>query len=83
MHDIESHNLEAHVTLCAERYKALEERFDRVERKITDLEILIHEIHDRIDVLSRDQSQRFEHWHWIVTGALASAVAFLVAPYFS
>lgn len=83
MHDIEKISLEAHVSLCEERYQALARRFDHFESRLDRLETLVQEIHDRIDGLSRDHSQRFEHWHWVVTGVLASTVAFLIAPYFS
>jgi len=33
--DIEKENLEAHVELCAERYRRLEEKFVNVENKIS------------------------------------------------
>ena len=33
--DIEKENLEAHVELCAERYRRLEEKFENLEGKIT------------------------------------------------
>jgi hypothetical protein len=36
--DIEKENLEAHVELCAERYKQLENRLDAVEGKIGTLQ---------------------------------------------
>ena len=36
--DIEKENLEAHVELCAERYKQLETRLDNVEGKIGTLQ---------------------------------------------
>lgn len=36
--DIEKINLEAHVELCAERYKSLEEKLDVVEKRLGDLE---------------------------------------------
>jgi hypothetical protein len=36
--DIEKENLEAHVELCAERYKQLENRLSSIERKVADLQ---------------------------------------------
>jgi len=36
--DIEKKNLEAHVELCAERYKSLDGKLDSVERRVTDVE---------------------------------------------
>jgi hypothetical protein len=39
--DIEKENLEAHVELCAERYKQLENRLTNVEGKIGTLQVTI------------------------------------------
>ena len=36
--DIEKKNLEAHVELCAERYKSLDGKLDSVERRVTEVE---------------------------------------------
>ena len=38
--NIEKKSLEAHVELCAERYKALEHRFDDVDKKFNEIEIM-------------------------------------------
>jgi len=37
MSDLERQNLEAHVDLCAERYKRLEEKFDNLELRLGSL----------------------------------------------
>lgn len=37
MSDLEKENLEAHVDLCAERYKRLEEKFNNLELRLTSL----------------------------------------------
>ena len=34
---LERENLEAHVDLCAERYRVLEEKFTRLENKVDDI----------------------------------------------
>jgi hypothetical protein len=36
--EIEKKNLEAHVELCAERYKSLDAKLDTVERRVSDVE---------------------------------------------
>jgi len=36
--DIERKNLEAHVELCAERYKNLDDKLDTVEKRVSDVE---------------------------------------------
>ena len=43
--DIEKENLEAHVELCAERYKQLENRLGAIETKVNDLHITIQKSH--------------------------------------
>lgn len=39
--DIEKENLEAHVELCAERYKQLETRLGNIEDKVADLAAIV------------------------------------------
>lgn len=41
--DIEKTNLEAHVDLCAQRYKSLDERLTSIEGKFSDLKKLIED----------------------------------------
>lgn len=43
--DIEKENLEAHVELCAERYKQLESRLGTIETKVTSLQETIERSH--------------------------------------
>lgn len=43
--EIEKENLEAHVELCAERYKQLESRLGTIETKVSDLHITIQKSH--------------------------------------
>lgn len=42
--DIEKENLEAHVELCAERYKQLNMKLDSLDNKVTGMEGMISEI---------------------------------------
>lgn len=43
--DIEKENLEAHVELCAERYKQLDNRLGAIESKVSNLQKTIEESH--------------------------------------
>jgi hypothetical protein len=43
--DIERTNLEAHVDLCAQRYKSLDDRLTSIEGKFGDLKKLIEDGH--------------------------------------
>ena len=44
---LERENLEAHVDLCAERYRVLEEKFTRLENKVDDLGDSIKALSDK------------------------------------
>ena len=46
MSELERTNLEAHVDLCAERYKGLETRLDNVEKAVKDLHNEMRRMHD-------------------------------------
>ena len=43
--EIEKENLEAHVELCAERYKQLESRLGNIEKKVGSLQETIEKSH--------------------------------------
>jgi len=43
--DIEKENLEAHVELCAERYKQLDTRLHSIEKKVSTLQDTIEKSH--------------------------------------
>ena len=43
---LERTNLEAHVDLCAERYKGLETRLENVEKAVKDLHMEMRRMHD-------------------------------------
>lgn len=43
---LERTNLEAHVDLCAERYKGLETRLENVEKAVKDLHSEMRRMHD-------------------------------------
>jgi hypothetical protein len=43
--DIEKENLEAHVELCAERYKQLDTRLGSIEKKVSTLQETIEKSH--------------------------------------
>lgn len=43
--EIEKENLEAHVELCAERYRQLESRLGTIESKVSSLQTIIEKSH--------------------------------------
>ena len=63
--DIEKESLEAHVDLCSERYKRMEDKLDNLDSRITGIEEVLVDIRDK---MFADMA---------IIGALVSAVAFL------
>ena len=76
--DIEKENLEAHVELCSERYKALHDKFDAVNHRLDKQEAMLSEI--RSAVISNDQTRdkQLMTWGGSLITLLISAVGGLV-----
>jgi predicted nucleic acid-binding Zn-ribbon protein len=79
MHAIETVNLEAHVSLCEERYMALQKRFEDVEHKIDDLAETIQDIHEHVHSLSAQQSDRWTAIHVGTIGVLMTIIGFMAS----
>jgi phage shock protein A len=87
--DIEKKSLEAHVELCAERYKNLDDKLDTVEKrvaeverkleaKITAVEQMLDEIKDMIVKMQHHRNNQLITWGSAVIASLISAIVFLV-----
>ena len=78
-HDIERTSLDAHVSLCAERYQSLSDRLESTDERLARLERLVSEIHQ---VLQAHQDGQNQKWSWLrdtVIIALVSIIGFLVS----
>ena len=64
---IETENLEAHVSICQERYEALEGKIDRLEHRLGDLEVLVRDISDK---LSKMEQRQTGYWFTIAGGTV-------------
>ena len=69
---LERENLEAHVDLCAERYRVLEEKLNRLENKVDTLA-------DSISKLAEKQTADKAAGNKIVIGAAATVIAGLLS----
>jgi phage shock protein A len=80
--DIEKKSLEAHVELCAERYRLLENKLESMDEKITTLFNVIAELRGMLQASNAKQNDRLISWGVgiIVTlvGALGWAAAHLI-----
>ena len=79
--DIEKKSLEAHVELCAERYKMLELKLETVESNVASLKDTIEEVRDIVQDMSAKRNDQLIAWGIGVIGALVATIAWLVTHY--
>lgn len=86
--DIEKKNLEAHVELCAERYKSLDNKLDSVERRVTQVEkkldmkmhaveTVLDEIKEMIVSMQQKRNNQLISWGVGIITTLISIIGFL------
>jgi len=77
--DIEKKSLEAHVELCAERYKLLETKIESVDEKIDTLFSVIAELRSMVQASAAKNNDRLIGWGVGVIGFLVATVGWLVS----
>jgi uncharacterized protein YigA (DUF484 family) len=81
--DIEKKNLEAHVELCAERYRHLETKLETVEDKITSLDRVIREVHDMVAKIKDRRNAQNMTMAAAIISALAAVAAWFATQFFN
>lgn len=79
--DIEKKSLEAHVELCAERYRMLELKIETVDDKLSEQANMIQEIRDLVHELAEKRNTQIISWGVGIIAALAGTVAWFVTHY--
>ena len=79
--EIEKKSLEAHVELCAERYRNLDERLATMDEKISIVGSLTEEIKDKINAMSEKNTDRLIGWGVGIIAALVGIVGWLLSNY--
>ena len=79
--DLEKKSLEAHVDLCAQRYRFLEQKFHTVEEKITDQGLVIREVHDMVQSMAEKRTDQIMGWGMGIIGALVAIVGYLLITF--
>ena len=79
--DIEKKSLEAHVELCAERYRYLEEKLETVEETVVKLKSVIDEIHSMIHEMKDKRNNQLISWGIGIIAALVGTVGYLFTHY--
>ena len=79
--EIEKKSLEAHVELCAERYRFLESKLEAVEEKIESTNSVVREVHDMIQEMSSKRHDQIIAWGMGLMGILVVTIGYLLATY--
>jgi len=78
---IEKKSLEAHVDLCAERYKLMALKVDAVNKKVDDLDALIKEVHDMVAGMTQRRNDQLISWGAGIIATLIGVVGWLMITY--
>lgn len=79
--EIEKKSLEAHVELCAERYKLLELKLETVELNVEELKNTINDVHDIVQTMAAKRNDQLANWGAGIIGLLLGTIGWLVSHY--
>jgi prefoldin subunit 5 len=79
--EIEKKSLEAHVELCAQRYKFLEEKLDSLETKLNTVAATVTTVKDCVQQMSEQSQDRLVNWGIGIIGFLVATVGWLLSQY--
>ena len=79
--DIEKKSLEAHVELCAERYKLLETKLESVEEKITTVVTSVEAVKETVQSMAVKNNDRLINWGIGIIVTLLGTTAWLLQHY--
>jgi 3-dehydroquinate synthetase len=80
--DIEKKSLEAHVELCAERYRLLELKIENVEKSVGSVKTVVTEVHEMMHEMANKRNDQLINWGIGIIGTLIGTVAWLTVQYF-
>jgi peptidoglycan hydrolase CwlO-like protein len=78
---IEKKSLEAHVDLCAERYKSMASNIESLDKKVDRLEMMINEVHSLVQKMAQRRTDQLLGWGTGIIAALLGTVGWLVITY--
>lgn len=79
--DIEKKSLEAHVELCAERYKFLETKLESVEGKLTTVVDSVSAVKETVQTMATKNNDRLINWGIGIIVALIGTVGWMLQHY--
>jgi hypothetical protein len=79
--DIEKKSLEAHVDLCAQRYRFLENKLESVEKKVTEQCEMTEQVRDMVQAMSEKRNDQLFNWGAGTIVTLLGVIAWLLVNY--
>jgi len=79
--DIEKKSLEAHVELCAERYRNLELQLASANSSISSLKTMVTEVHEMVHKMGAKRNDQLMGWGIGIIGFLVATVGWLISNY--
>ncbi len=79
--NIEKKSLEAHVELCAERYKLLEIKLANVVDSVEETKDMVKDLTDTVSNMSEKGNDRLIKWGVGIIATLAAACSWLLTHY--
>lgn len=79
--EIEKKSLEAHVELCAERYKLLELKLDSLEAKISSVADTITVLRGMMEKSTQKRTDQLLSWGIGIIGVLLATIGWLATHY--
>jgi len=79
--DIEKKSLEAHVELCAERYRMLELKIETVEREVGEVKLMMSDVHGIVRKMGEKRNDQIIAWGIGIIGVLLGVVGWLATHY--
>lgn len=79
--EIEKKSLEAHVELCAERYRFLENRLENIDEKVDAQSGVIREVHDMMQKVTEKRNDQVMAWGVMIIAGLVGMVGWMLARF--
>lgn len=79
--DIEKKSLEAHVELCAERYRFLEEKLENVESTLVTVKGDVVSVKDMMQRIVNQRNNQLINWGVGIIAILGSVIGYLVVNF--
>lgn len=79
--DIEKKSLEAHVELCAERYKLLETKLQAVEEGVVTTKDMVQDLSKTVSKMAEKSNDRLIKWGVGIIATLAGVCGWLLTHY--